>query len=180
MIFSLFKRNKPKLRRIDTLIGTATRIIGDVQFNGGFHIDGHVKGNVDAPADSGAVLSVSDSGIVEGSVAVPQVILNGVVKGDILAHERVELGATARVTGNVYYVLIEMEMGAEVNGKLIHEPKLAQRDGQSERTAGAAILKEAVEASVRGGASPGAAHEPAPEPKLEPKPESKPGLERQA
>ena len=45
------------------------------------------------------------------------------MKGDILAHERVELGATARVTGNVYYALIEMEMGAEINGKLIHEPR---------------------------------------------------------
>ena len=50
-------------------------------------------------------------------------LLNGTVKGDILAHDRVELGATARVTGNVYYALIEMEMGAEINGKLIHEPR---------------------------------------------------------
>ena len=60
---------------------------------------------------------------MEGSVAVPNVVLNGTVKGDILAHDRVELGATARVTGNVYYALIEMEMGAEINGKLIHEPR---------------------------------------------------------
>ena len=75
--------------------------------------------------DSGATLSVSDSGVVEGSVAVPNVVLNGAVKGDILAHERVELGATAKVTGNVYYALIEMEMGAEINGKLIHEPRKA-------------------------------------------------------
>jgi cytoskeletal protein CcmA (bactofilin family) len=119
----MFNRTKPKPQRIDTLIGAGTRIIGDVQFTGGFHVDGHVKGNVDAPPDSGATLSVSDSGVVEGSVAVPNVILNGSVKGDILAHERVELGATARVSGNVYYALIEMEMGAEINGKLIHEPR---------------------------------------------------------
>jgi cytoskeletal protein CcmA (bactofilin family) len=119
----MFNRTKPKPQRIDTLIGAGTRIIGDVQFTGGFHVDGHIKGNVDAPPDSGATLSVSDSGVVEGSVAVPNVILNGNVKGDILAHERVELGATARVSGNVYYALIEMEMGAEINGKLIHEPR---------------------------------------------------------
>lgn len=119
----MFNRSKAKPQRIDTLIGAATRIIGDVQFTGGFHVDGHVKGNVDAPPDSGATLSVSDSGVVEGSVAVPNVILNGTVKGDILAHDRVELGATARVSGNVYYALIEMEMGAEINGKLIHEPR---------------------------------------------------------
>lgn len=123
----MFNRSKPKPHRIDTLIGGGTRIIGDVQFAGGFHVDGHVKGNVDAPADSGATLSVSDSGVVEGSVAVPNVILNGTVKGDILAHERVELGATARVTGNVYYALIEMEMGAEITGKLIHEPRRGGR-----------------------------------------------------
>jgi cytoskeletal protein CcmA (bactofilin family) len=121
----MFNRNKPKPQRIDTLIGAGTRIIGDVQFSGGFHVDGHVKGNVDAPPDSAATLSVSDGGVVEGSVAVPNVVLNGTVKGDILAHDRVELGATARVTGNVYYGLIEMEMGAEINGKLIHEPRKA-------------------------------------------------------
>lgn len=118
----MFNRSKSRPQRIDTLIGAGTRIIGDVQFAGGFHVDGHVKGNVDAPPESGATLSVSDKGIIEGSVAVPNVVLNGAVKGDILAHERVELGATARVTGNVYYALIEMEMGAEINGKLIHEP----------------------------------------------------------
>lgn len=116
-------RSKPKPQRIDTLIGAGTRIIGDVQFSGGFHLDGHIKGNVDAKADSGATLSVSDSGVVEGAVAVPHVILNGTVNGDIVAHERVELGSTAKVTGNVYYHLIEMEMGAEINGKLIHEPR---------------------------------------------------------
>ena len=137
----MFKNSKPKLQRIDTLIGAGTRIIGDVQFAGGFHVDGHVKGNVDAPADSGATLSVSDSGVVEGSVAVPNVVLNGTVKGDILAHDRVELGATARVTGNVYYALIEMEMGAEINGKLIHEPRKA---GQARKEPAAAAGEKAA------------------------------------
>jgi cytoskeletal protein CcmA (bactofilin family) len=118
----MFKRNRRGSRGIDTLIGAGTRIIGDVQFAGGLHLDGHVKGNVDALPDSGSTLSVSDGGVVEGGVAVPNVVLNGVVMGDILAHERVELGATARVHGDVYYGLIEMAMGAEINGKLIHEP----------------------------------------------------------
>ena len=117
----LFK-SRSKSQRIDTLIGAATQIVGDVQFTGGFHIDGNIKGNVEAPAESNARLSVSDGGVVEGSVAVPNVLLNGTVKGDILAHERIELGATARVTGNVFYGLIEMEMGAEINGKLIYQP----------------------------------------------------------
>src|SRR5262249_47228698 len=101
------------------------------------------KGNVDAPGDSGSTLSISEGGIVEGSVAVPNVILNGVVKGDILAHDRIELGATARVDGNVYYGLIEMAIGAEINGKLVHEsakdgakksPGTATESSPSDRT----------------------------------------------
>lgn len=125
----MFKRKKQSAggpNRIDTLIGAGTRIIGDVHFTGGLHVDGHVKGNVDAPTGSHATLSVSDAGVVEGSVAVPNVVLNGAVKGDILAHERVELGATASVSGNVYYGLIEMAMGAAINGKLIHEPRKSE------------------------------------------------------
>ena len=118
----MFGSNKPKTQHIDTLVGAKTRIIGDVHYTGGFHVDGFVKGNVDAPGDSGSTLSISEGGIVEGSVAVPNVILNGTVKGDILAHDRIELGATARVDGNVYYGLIEMAIGAEINGKLVHEP----------------------------------------------------------
>jgi len=118
----MFNRTKHKPGRIDTLIGAGTRIVGDVQFTGGLHVDGFVKGNVDAPAESGSVLGISNGGVVEGSVAVPNVILNGTVIGDILAHDRLELGATAKVTGNVYYGLIEMAIGAEINGKLVHEP----------------------------------------------------------
>jgi cytoskeletal protein CcmA (bactofilin family) len=53
-------------------------------------------------------------------VIAPSVILNGIVKGDIEAGDRVELGAKARVLGNVHYTLIETAVGAQINGKLIH------------------------------------------------------------
>jgi cytoskeletal protein CcmA (bactofilin family) len=120
----MFKRNRSAQApnsTIDTLIGRSTRISGDVVFSGGFHLDGQVNGNVRADAGATAVLSVSEHGTIEGSVEAPHVILNGTVKGDILARDRVELGAKARVNGNVYYGVIEMAMGAEINGKLIHE-----------------------------------------------------------
>jgi len=45
-------------------------------------------------------------------------MLNGTVKGDIVARERIVLGATARVQGNVYYGIIEMTLGAQIMGKL--------------------------------------------------------------
>lgn len=125
------RRNKqPKTLRIDTLIGAGTQVVGDVHFKGGLHVDGAVQGNVVALPDGEATLSVSDSGLIEGSVQVPNVVLNGAVTGDIHATERVELGATAKVAGNVYYGLIEMAMGAQINGKLIHQaPSEALKTG---------------------------------------------------
>ena len=119
----MFKRKRQRLQRIDTLIGAAARIDGDVHFTGGLHVDGRVKGNVQSSAQTGDTLSVSDSGVIEGSVAAAHVVLNGTVLGDIWAAQSVELGATARVSGNVYYGLIQMAVGAEINGKLVHQPQ---------------------------------------------------------
>ena len=123
----MFKRNSSSDLRgeIDTLIGRTTRINGDVTFSGGFHLDGQVAGNVRAEPGTTSVLSLSEHGSIEGSVEVPHVVLNGVVKGDIVAHERVELGANARINGNVCYGVIEMALGASINGKLIHDPEVA-------------------------------------------------------
>jgi cytoskeletal protein CcmA (bactofilin family) len=121
----MFKRNQNKSAKIDTLIGAETRINGDVEFGGGLHLDGYINGNVKGTAAADTFLSVSESGCIEGSVAAPSVILNGIVKGDIEAADRVELGAKARVLGNVHYTIIETAVGAQINGKLIHRPNPA-------------------------------------------------------
>jgi cytoskeletal protein CcmA (bactofilin family) len=116
----MFKQKQSKSGNVDTLIGTKTRIHGDVEFTGGLHIDGHVNGNVKGDSAEGTFLSVSQDGCVEGSVSAPTVILNGIVKGDIEASERIELGSKARVLGNVHYTVIETAVGAQINGKLVH------------------------------------------------------------
>ena len=116
----MFKRKQNKNANIDTLIGAKTRINGDVEFTGGCHLDGYINGNVTAESGAPAYLSVSEQGCIEGSVIVPNLVLNGIVKGDIEATERVELGPQARVLGNVHYTIIETAVGAQINGKLIH------------------------------------------------------------
>lgn len=124
----MFKRNPtgpvPKTH-VDTLLARNTRINGDVFFGGGLHLDGAVTGNVRAADGTVSVLIVSEEAAIEGSVEVPHVILHGTVNGDVMARERIELGAKARVNGNVYYGVIEMATGAQINGKLIHQPLAA-------------------------------------------------------
>ncbi len=131
----MFKRKPNKDLKIDTLIGAGTRINGDVEFSGGLHLDGYINGNVSGNASGGpndeAILSVSEQGGIEGSVSVSNVILNGIVKGDIDATLRVELGEKARVLGNVRYSAIETAVGAQINGKLIHRPSLEPAEGDA-------------------------------------------------
>lgn len=115
-----------KSTKIDTLIGQNSELHGDVIFSGGLHVDGVIKGNVYAETDSGSILSVSERGLIEGEVRVPNIILNGSVNGDVHAAEHIELAENAKVTGNVYYRLIEMVRGAEVNGNLVHRGESAQ------------------------------------------------------
>lgn len=114
---------------VDTLIGRQTEVLGDVHFSGGLHVDGKIKGKVIANSDKAASLSVSESGCIEGDVRVPNIVLNGAVSGDVHASEKITLAAKARVTGNVFYKIIEMEGGATVNGNMVHEPTSSVQPG---------------------------------------------------
>ena len=109
--------------RIDTLVGQGTRITGDLVFSGGLHVDGTIEGNVIAEEGSTALLILSEFGKIEGEVKVPNMVLNGEIIGDVFGSTRVELAPKARVKGSVYYNLIEMAIGAEVNGGLVHQPQ---------------------------------------------------------
>ena len=118
----MFGRKERRHSVVDTLVGSNSRVNGDLEFDGGCHINGSVKGSVTADSEGNSALSISEEGSVEGGVSVPYVVLKGIVRGDVVASQRVELGTTARVIGNVYYNLIEMAIGAEINGKLVHQP----------------------------------------------------------
>ncbi len=135
-----FRKSKPP--KVSTVIGQGTEIMGNVVFRGGLHLDGTVRGNVTGDAESPSMLTVSEQGAVEGDVRVDNLVLNGRVVGDVYANERVELATAARVVGTVYYRLLEMAMGAEVNGQLVHseekEPRMLGYDGNK-------IPAEAVE-----------------------------------
>lgn len=106
---------------IDSLIGTSTRIEGNVYFKGGLRIDGQVKGNVIAETDQSSMLVISEQAKVEGEVRVAQLVVNGEIVGPVYSSELLELQPKARITGDVYYKALEMHGGALVSGKLTHD-----------------------------------------------------------
>jgi len=123
------KRNKDKNTKpvdtIDTLIGAGSTLQGDIEFTGGLRIDGHIKGHVSARDSSNGTLVLSESGVIDGNVNVPHMVVNGTVTGNIVSNEHLELQSNAKVTGDIRYKAVEMQLGAVLNGALLTENQSA-------------------------------------------------------
>lgn len=104
---------------VQTLIAANARIVGDVHFTGAVHVQGRVEGNLRAGAEGGDLV-IGEGGLVDGEIHAPHVVINGEVRGDVYATERLELASRAVITGNIHYRLIEVVVGARIDGQLRH------------------------------------------------------------
>ncbi len=105
---------------VRTFIGSDTRISGDIQFVGNALMDGYLEGNVKAEGND-SKLTISERGHVKGSIVVPHLLVNGTIEGEVCVAEHLKLGPKARIIGDVRYNLLEIAIGAQVDGKLIHK-----------------------------------------------------------
>ena len=115
------KSSEKPCNTIDTLIGVKTEMKGDIVFSGGLRIDGKIKGNITAEGDGSSTLVLSEHAEVIGNIQVPHMSLNGKIKGNVHCAERIELQPEAEIVGDVYYKIIEMALGATINGNLLRE-----------------------------------------------------------
>ena len=105
---------------ITTLIARNTRVEGTIKYSGELDIEGVIAGDIYAEQGKKSVVKILEHGRVEGEVRAPDVIINGHVAGDVYASGQLYLADKAVVEGNVHYNTIEMEKGAQINGKLVH------------------------------------------------------------
>lgn len=118
----MFKKDKKSTvapGQVDTLIGPQVVIRGDIQFAGGLYVEGRVIGKVVASNGEAAVVTVAETGVIEGELRAPTVIINGQLVGDAYG-DRVQLHAQARVSGNVHYREVEMAAGSTLTGRFVH------------------------------------------------------------
>ena len=149
------KKGGSGLSRATTLVSRDTVVTGDIHFNGSLDIEGLVKGNISADPDTEALVRVVEKGRVEGEIRAPSVIISGTVEGDVHSSRQLELAPRGRVRGNVFYTMLEMAAGSEVNGKLTHVNDPAQKAGEAvEKTADPTV--EVTEAARRPGQVSGA------------------------
>jgi cytoskeletal protein CcmA (bactofilin family) len=99
--------------RLSGFVGHGTVLSGETNFQAMLRVDGHLVGSV--TSESGTLL-VGSNGQVDANIAVSSAVVNGVVNGDIVATERVQLGRTARVIGNIQTPRIVIEDGAVFEG----------------------------------------------------------------
>jgi len=113
------KSNKPQ-NRIDSLIGAGTKIEGNVNFTGGLRVDGEIIGNVTAVSDQPSTLVLSEHARIDGEIRVSHLVVNGSINGPVYVQEFLELQAHSKLKGDVHYQSVEMQLGAVVEGRLVH------------------------------------------------------------
>jgi cytoskeletal protein CcmA (bactofilin family) len=99
--------------RLSGFVGHGTTLTGETNFQMLLRVDGHLMGTISS--DSGTLL-VGTNGQVDANIAVASATINGAVNGDILASEKIHLGRTARVVGNIQTPKVVIEEGAILEG----------------------------------------------------------------
>ena len=94
-------------------VGNNTHLTGDATFKGMMRVDGHLSGNV---SSADGTLIVSTNGLVDADMSVATAKIYGTVRGNITATSLIELGRTARVTGNIRTPSLVIEGGAIFEG----------------------------------------------------------------
>lgn len=111
-----------KLRNdADSHIGQGTVVEGNITFYGRLTIDGQVNGSITAGSGGVGLLCISDLATVNGEVRASRATIDGAVKGNVTASDFVEIQSRGRVSGDVRYGSIEIQLGAVIEGRLIHD-----------------------------------------------------------
>ncbi len=99
--------------RLSGFVGHGTTLTGETVFQAMLRVDGHLVGSISS--DSGTLI-VGTNGQVDANIAVSTATINGTVNGDVVATEKIQLGRTAKVVGNIQTPRLTIEDGAVLEG----------------------------------------------------------------
>ncbi|MBX3289259.1 MAG: polymer-forming cytoskeletal protein [Acidobacteria bacterium] len=99
--------------KLSGFVGHGTSLTGDTTFQMMLRLDGHLTGTI---SSDGGTLIVGNNGQADANISVAVANINGAVNGDIVATDKVHLGRTAKVVGNVTTPKLVIEDGALFEG----------------------------------------------------------------
>jgi cytoskeletal protein CcmA (bactofilin family) len=96
----------------EALIGAGSKIVGKLTFEGPAQIDGEVEGEV----VSKDKLVIGEGAVVNAKVVGSDILVKGVVTGDIVAARSLALQRPARIRGNISCPSLHIEEGVVFDG----------------------------------------------------------------
>ena len=101
-----------KKSEINAFLGRDTEFEGKLSFNGAVRIDGHFAGEIFTEG----TLIVGESAVIESEMHVGHIIINGEIRGNITAEERIEIHKPGKVFGNIQAPVVVIEEGVLFEG----------------------------------------------------------------
>src|SRR2546423_9004152 len=113
-------------------VGRGTTVTGESTFKSMLRIDGKVSGRI---TSTGGTLIVGAGGQVDANIEVAVATIQGIVNGDVIASERIELGRAAKLHGNIQTPSLIIEQGALFEGtcKMLQQKSAVDRPAKIER-----------------------------------------------
>ena len=96
-----------------SLLSKDIAIEGDVEGNENLHVDGHIKGSIKLTGN----LTVGNSGTVEANVEAVNVVVQGKITGDVLAHKQLEIQPSGKLIGDCTAGSIDIRECAVFEGR---------------------------------------------------------------
>lgn len=97
-----------------TYISPSTKIVGTITGDGPYVFCGTVEGD----CDINGLMTLAETGRWKGTLRATDVVVSGMVEGDVVARERVEISGTARVSGSLAGHSIAVAEGAVIEGEI--------------------------------------------------------------
>lgn len=129
-------QNKPVYRRtLDNIIRFTSSIGENIEFTGTFNGEGNIviRGHVKGESDVNSAVVIAETGSWDGKLTADVVIVAGIVNGDIVAREKIEVLASAKIVGNLSCPVIAIETGAIHEGRLDMNSKTQVKHFQEKR-----------------------------------------------
>ncbi len=114
---------------VHTILGAESTFEGHLTFQGTIRIDGNFKGEI-ATKD---VLVIGQGAKVEAEIKVGAVVINGTVRGNIIAENSVEVHAPGRIYGNITTPVLTIDRGVIFEGQCVMEKKPDTADKEAEK-----------------------------------------------
>lgn len=122
-----------KAENIKSIIAQGEFFEGNLRFQRGIKVDGHVKGNIEFGLTDG-MLVVNDKGLVEGDIFGPRAIIVGEVVGNIMISGRLIVLPSARIHGDIAAGTLQLHEGSSLDGRICTINDMQQRTHEHEAT----------------------------------------------